>query len=262
MSWRRIFFAAVLLLGCGLIVLPAAALVRAPSRAALEMQAEELRQVEAVNRDLLKQLAVSQEGRPLEYKSGVVLSIGNQVLNKMEAALFPVDYTLTGTVAGTVRAERLTDFQFTDDNRIIFRLKLTGRDLRYNPRGDGLVDRMLGGLQVVDSITLEGTGVTALIFDEPGQRIDLRTDVAGIDFQSDLPPFVEQMIKDRFATALQDQPHFVDLDFKPVRIALGDRVRWGYYHVREVVTRSNRLMAMADLEFRDEPPPDKKKHRD
>lgn len=232
-----------------LIVLLIFWLTRTVSKAEFDMLAEEITKTEELNRDLLAQMARMQEGQTLEYRSDVVLSISNMVLNKMEAALFPVEFPLEGDVTGTIRAEELTDFQFLDDDRIIFRLRIIGKNMQYNPRGNSMLDKMLSGMELAEEIVLAGTGELYYTFDEPGQQLDMRLDIAGIDFHTGLPQFVEKMIKDRFSSELRDEPHYVEFDFKPLKVRAGDNVRWGYYHVREVENRANRLMAIADLTF-------------
>jgi hypothetical protein len=110
---------------------------------------------------------------------------------------------------------------------------------------------MLAGIVTKKRIELKGTGEMTFTFDEEKQRIDMRYDIAGIDFKTDFPQFVEKMIKDKFVKELKGKPHYAEFDFKPLKVKLGDKVTWGHYHVKEVITVKNRLMAIADLIFKD-----------
>jgi len=245
-------------LDCVVIALLVVWIVHSKSAAEFDMLAAEARKTEEINRKLLAKMKDLQAGLPVEYTSDVVLSVSSAVLNKIEKELFPLAYTLDrGAVRGKIRVERFSDFQFVGEDSIVFRLKLIAADMRYNPRGGGLVDSLLSGMHVAERMTLEGTGEISFSFDREKQRLRMKYDIAGIDFRTDLPQFVEKIIKEKLAESLNRKPHYIELKFKPLRVRLGERVTWGRYVVKDVVIRKNRLMAVADLVFASVPSPGK-----
>ena len=217
-----------------------------------EMLVQEMKKKEEMYIQLLDEVKEIQKGLPLEYSSDVVLSISNIVLNKMQENLFPIEYVMDkGDVRGVMRGEKLSDFQFVKGGIIQFRIRIIGKDLVFNPRGNSIVDKMLSGMELKKRIVLEGTGEISFMFNEEKQRLEMKYDIAAIDFKTGFPQFVEKMIKERFAKELKNKPQYIEFDFKPLKVRLGDNVTWGYYHVKDVITQKNRLMAIADLKFTD-----------
>jgi hypothetical protein len=219
------------------------------STSEFDMLAEEKMKADEVNRELFEKLAAMDREQEEKGTGDVMLSISNMVLNKMSQSLFPLEFPLKGSVTGMVYGEELSDFQFVGEGKILFRIKLTGRKLTYNPRGNSMTDRMLGGTAIQEKVTLEGTGEVQFTFDREKQRLDLRYDIRGIDFKTGLPQFLEKAVKDRLSKELRTKPNYVELDFKPLKVKLGDKITLGEYFVTEVFTRENRLIAVADLIF-------------
>ncbi len=220
------------------------------SSSEFDMMSENLQKTQEINRDLFRKVESLEAGIEPEYKNDVVLSVSNSVLNKMSQNLFPLEFPLKGSVTGMVYGEELSNFQFLEKGRILFRLKLRGKKLKYNPRGDSMTDRLLGGTQLQEEIILNGTGEIRFVFDEEEQRLDLRYDIAAIDFQTGLPQFLEKAVKDRLKKELKTRPNFVEFNFKPLKVKLGSKQTKGYYHVTDVEIQANRLMAIAELRFK------------
>lgn len=246
----KLLIAVGIVLDCILIVVFVVWLLYSKSKSEFDLLAKKLQKAQTSNRDLFSRLEDFAKGLDIEYTGDVVLSISNMVLNKLESSYFPIEIPLKGNVEGIVRIEELSSFQFVGERRLLFRMKIVGKDLRYNPRGDSFVDNMLSGFEFREEIVLQGTGEIHFIFDRENQRLDFRIDIEGIDFQTGLPQFLEKKIKEGFVKQLKNQPHYVEFSsLKPLMINLGNKKGYGRYHIRDVIAKKNRLMAIADLVF-------------
>jgi len=257
MSFRfKLAIAIGICLDCVLIALLVIWLKYSKSAAEFEMLAQEMQKKEDMYNALLHEMKDIRKGLPPDYSSDVVLSVSNIVLDNLEKNLFPVEFEIDkdDDLQGVVRGEKLSDFQFVKGRIIQFRVRITARNLVYNPRGGSITDRMLAGMKFKKMIKLEGSGEISFAFNEEKQRIEMRYDIAGIDFKTGFPQFVEKKIKEYFAKELRKKPQYVEFDFKPLKVRFGKKTAYGYYHVKDVITRKNRLMAVADLRFRDSGP--------
>lgn len=240
-------------LDCILIALLVIWLNYSKSAAEFDMLAQEMQKKEEMYNALLREMNDISKGLSPDYSGDVVLSVSNIVLDNMEKNLFPIEFKMDedDEMQGVIRGEKLSDFQFVRGGIIQFRISITGRDLVYNPRGRRIIDRMLAGMEIKKKIKLEGSGEISFSFNEEKQRLEMHYDIAGIDFKTGFPQFVEKKIKEYFANELKKKPQYVQFDFKPLKVRFGGKTAYGYYHVTDVITRKNRLMAVADLQFRD-----------
>lgn len=237
-------------LDCILITVFVVWLIYSKSASEFNMLASEMRKKEQMYNHLLEEMNRLQKGLPLEYRGDVVLSVSNMVLDRMGENLFPVEYTLDkGDVSGVIRGEELSDFQFVKGSFIHFRIRIVGKDIVFNPRGSGIINSMLKGMEVRKKVVLDGSGEVSFMFDEEKQRLELRYSIAAIDFKTGFPQFVEKVIKERFAEELHDRPQYIEFDLKPMKVRLGPNTALGHYHVKDVAVSGNRLMAVADLRF-------------